>query len=218
MRRKSTEREAKQNLDPFLDIITNVIGLLVIFAALVGLSVGGLESTMGFPVLKKPEEDSHFVDFCCFDSKIAHFDHEGIYYDEMIPDVQKALGDYAVWEQQVAYWNERSYRDDSMFVERVEDDGFNVTLVYGIREFGSGESFQDVCRNDSKFAAFLDTKDPDIDVIYFYVDGDSFSVFKKARQIARERGFRTGWRPFPSNRAYMCVSGEGTGADREIND
>ncbi len=218
MKRKKAEREAKQNLDPFLDIITNVIGLLVIFAALVGLSVGGLETALAFPVLRDTPEETQFVNICCFESRVAPLNHTEIYEQQMERDSARKFGNSSTWGEWAAFCEQRDYHDDYMEVDGIELSDTTVQIRYQIRPDGLAETFQEICKDDSRFEKLLETKDPERDVIYFYVDKERFSAFRRARQHARAKGFRTGWEPFAISKIYMTVFGESVSRKRRIND
>ncbi|MBM3858076.1 MAG: hypothetical protein FJ395_00325 [Verrucomicrobia bacterium] len=61
------------------------------------------------------------------------------------------------------------------------------------REEARGESVEDVDRAAGKFQIILNQLDPQKQYIAFLVRDDSFQVFRKARFLADERGFDTGW-------------------------
>ena len=57
-----------------------------------------------------------------------------------------------------------------------------------------GETITDLENaNNGKFQAILSQLDKDRQYIAFLVRDDSFNVFRRARQLADEAGFDTGW-------------------------
>jgi hypothetical protein len=57
----------------------------------------------------------------------------------------------------------------------------------------SGEKIEELADPNSKFQAILSQLDKDHQYIAFLVRDDSFTVFRKARQIADDTGLDTGW-------------------------
>jgi len=57
----------------------------------------------------------------------------------------------------------------------------------------AGENIVELEKTDSNFNSILSQLDKDHQYIAFLVRDDSFNVFRKARQVADEAGFDTGW-------------------------
>jgi hypothetical protein len=64
------------------------------------------------------------------------------------------------------------------------------------RRKDAGETAFEIAGEGSAFRSALRELHPKRNTIRFYVWGDSFEVYLKARQIAEGHGFLAGWRPF----------------------
>ena len=196
-RSRARSRGEAMNLDPFLDVMTNVVGVLVLIAIIVAVQSRNLDVALGLPILHDPPSGARRHVVHCADNKVSFLDLTGLRS--------------AAWEVLEA---ESSARGGRPFQSRREvqaifdqHDVGTVThrVIYAdaatndcVIRPGMGESSVALHLEDSEFRARLATLDPGSDWLFFLVEESSFGVFRSARQLARERGVEVGWYPHES--------------------
>jgi hypothetical protein len=93
----------------------------------------------------------------------------------------------------IARLEERDVGDETYRV-RVDKVEGTVAWIYALRPEAHGESAADLDGADSTFRRRLAGVGGG-GFAYFVVHEDSFEIFRKAREIARERGVAMGWHP-----------------------
>lgn len=214
MRRRRHRQSAipAQNLDSFLDILTNTVGVLMfigLFVALISSEAGYIIRT---PLVAQTRKVPYF--FEVRDGKVTYVDTREVdrqvqgwlnslpacprpsYSDTSDP----YLSEY--YRAEIQQYNDCIDRK----VERLQ--GFEAeTAHYTVRlenlnsllyqpKSNEGESAEELLLTDSDFRSTLEELDPKSEYLAFIVRPDSFDTFRKARTQARKQGYDVGWEPY----------------------
>lgn len=200
------------NLDSFMDIVTNVLGALffvIIYAALSSATAKGKVTAL---MVSPGETEAIF--FECRENTI------------LFPDVDKLMEESnKLWEKLktdgVTDWDERveklkDAKIGNSFCTYVPEKSLGVSggyLVWRVIDTfvpvpGSlGETESELRQDGSTFRRELEKLDPKKHHIYFIAHTDSFEVFRAARRVALEQGFRVGWNPIGADEPIKFGSG-----------
>jgi len=128
----------------------------------------------------------------------------GQYTTEAVGDKEQVA--FEAFSNKLVLINEKNYNVEVF--RRIY--GGNIVKAASLTRKDSvpGESPDIIEKKDSDFQTELDKLNPQKDYIFFGVQKDSFEVFLKARQIAWERGFVVGWRPWKEGPIYISPGGE----------
>jgi hypothetical protein len=192
MSRRRHDEEPPMTLDAFLDIVTNVVGVLVLVAMVTVLAAGDISVPSGATAMTAPKPSASRLLFECAGGEVLFVDEEGNgkrVLDEVERSGKKGISRDAL----VALLDENDVGDET---HRVRADGLERGLawVYTIREGAHGERVDDLDREGSAFRRRLAGLERG-GFAYFVVHDDSFDAFKRAREIARARGISVGWHP-----------------------
>jgi len=199
------------SLDSFLDILTNVVGVLVLIAIVIVVNASGLSVSLGTPMVHPAPKDRSRVLVEIRGNRLVHLDeaqldklfeehahrHTGKDFKDLDCDEFEALP--ALFEQHDV--GNEFYRVRPHIEERLSFIGDGVrsvkflTFTFEPRNRLQGESLAEIRRPGSDYERLLDKLDSTTRYLYFFVQPDSFETFRAARQIARSRGFSTGWEP-----------------------
>lgn len=195
------------SLDAFLDIVTNVVGVLVLVAIVTVLSAGNISVPSGATAMTAPRPSATRLLFECSGDEVFFLDEEG--NGQRVLDEVRRAGEQAeggepakayrrgapgiTKEKLVALLDENDVGDAT---HRVRADAFARGLAweYALREGVHGDRAADLEKAESAFRRHLAKIDRG-GFAYFIVHDDSFEAFRKAREIARARGISVGWHP-----------------------
>jgi hypothetical protein len=192
MSRRRRDTETELSLDSFLDIVTNVVGVLILIAVVTVISAGDIALSSGASALTAPKASATRVMFECAGDKLFLVDEAA--NGERIRDaVHEELGNESVTaDRVVAVLAERDIGDVNHRVLAEWDGHNNLTWLYVLRDDARAES--DVESGDSSFVKTLDAL-AGHGFVYFVVHDDCFETYREARDLARARGVATGWHP-----------------------
>lgn len=188
------------NLDPFLDVMTNVVGILVLIAIIVAVQSRNLEVTLGTPVLHDPLPGAtrHLVH--CSDNRVTFLD-----LTEVRSQAWAALETAAAERQGRPFQSEREL--EAMF-ERLDVGNGTHRVVYAdehtceaVMRPDVGEPSAVLPLEESLFNQRIRALDPQRHWFFFLVDESSFGTFRIAREVARSHGFDVGWYPHADGEA-----------------
>jgi hypothetical protein len=226
-RRQRKPIEITQNLDSFLDILTNTVGVLMfigLFVTLVTAQAGTIVRTpLASDSQKRPEffevrnnrvnpidtesvtwKASKFINNLprCNEPTISEPGSSGSilyeYYLEQLNEYQACLNDRVA--QVNNYRAKISYYNVRVYLE---PSSSNLAYVYEPIPEEQGETPQELVKTDSTFESAIAQLDPQGDYIAFLVRPDSFEAFRAARKLAWSRGFDVGWEPMNPQREIM---------------
>lgn len=212
-----------QNLDSFLDILTNTVGVLMfisLFITLVTVQAGQVIQT---PLVSNSNKKPHFFEIR--KNRVIYIDDTEV--DRQLALVMQSLptcsrpnfpemtdiASYDIYTQQLQEYEQCKLNA----VERIKNfqvrtDSYNVSLydlnalLYEPLNEQVGESVKEVSEPNSKFESVLTQLNPQKDYLAFIVRPDSFSAFRAARQKAQEKGFDVGWEPHKTDNPIVFGS------------
>lgn len=222
-RRIRNSNHPRQNLDSFLDILTNTVGVLMfigLFVSLLAVEAGTIIRT---PLRSETTKIGKFFEvrnnqvFYLSDNELET-EITQVYSSlprcnpPQIPDNISYL--YSLYLQEREKYQrcvsarnirlENFVYDNGNYIVSFSDEG---SLVYQANTSGLGENSRELKQNNSKFTQTLKGLNPNSNYIAFIVRPDSFETFRAARQQAWNLGYDVGWEPFPQDRVLVFGSG-----------
>lgn len=205
----SKRRFLDANFDPMMDILTSVVGIMVVIVLFAVISARGKmiskEVTVKVvaPMLRTPASGATSKIFLCRNSKIYYFGIgegmekmvEGIYANDLDTLISKA--------------NKKNIKDEYFKYKLAGIDRKNpvVILIVDLVK-DSGETLEDLEKGNSLFIRKIKQFEKDRNWIHFLVDKKSFEVFNLAKEIVEEEGFSIGWDPVSISFPYKeCLEG-----------
>ena len=193
-RRKSDPSEAL-SLDSFLDIVTNVVGVLILVAVVTVLSAGDITMATGATALRPPPKAAKTrVLLQCARDKVFVIDEEGNAEAVRAAAAGWATDDVPLSSELVVARLDHNDIGDRNHRIRAEQFGEDLAWTYELRARARGDDEEDLRSGDSKLERLLRDVSPD-SYVYFVVEEGSFDVFREARELVRARGLATGWHP-----------------------
>lgn len=193
MSRRARDDAPFLSLDAFLDIATNVVGILILVAVVTVLGAGNISVSSGASALNQPKPRASRILFELRENRIYLVD-EKENGERVQEEVRRSLGDDAIAADRVASLLVERDVGDATYRVQAETQPEGVAWVYTLRPDARGESIDDLAEEDSKFRRVLADLDQG-SFVYFVVHDDSFDVFKKARELAAQKGVAVGWHP-----------------------
>ena len=206
-RRKNTQ--ASQNLDSFLDILTNTVGVLMFISLFVTLIATGstpkTKVTIQTPLASSTDKNSLWFEIK--NNKVSYLDLRQVREKELeltgnLPNCNKpaAGGDSSNYEScllsVLGRQNNFSVSTNNYQVRTVEE---GVSLEFKPISGQVGETTTQLAANGSEFKQVLGEFNTNEDYIIFIVRPDSFETFRAARKQAWDAGYEVGWEPHPVN-------------------
>ncbi len=181
--------------DSFLDVVSNVVGVLVLVAIAVILNAKDVKIDLGAPVVRPPPKATTRVIFECSRERIFRLD------DATLRTASQEFASRYVAEQARTITPaerqrlfERSDVGNELYRVRIPD-ARSPSLSLELRDGAAGEDSLQILEPTSAYRAELAKISPKTHWIFFIVRNDSFEMFRGARQIAVEQGFAVGWDP-----------------------
>ncbi|MGQ4648828.1 hypothetical protein [Lyngbya aestuarii] len=212
-----------QNLDSFLDILTNTVGVLMFIGLFVSLLNVETDTIVRTPLLSETKKIPHFFELR--DNEVIYLDKETVddklqNFNESLatcnqPEapstVNRLLYEYYI-DQLKAYRTCVNQQAQSLRNFRATTGHYKVFfnssgLVFQAKENAPGESIKELTENTSDFRSILETLNPETDYLAFLVRPDSFSAFRQARGIAWQENFDVGWEPMLTDTVIVFGSG-----------
>ncbi|MFM6076190.1 MAG: hypothetical protein ACKPB9_32160 [Dolichospermum sp.] len=212
MKRKRyfVSQRPQQNLDSFLDILTNTVGVLMFMSLFITLVAVQSSTIVRTPLAKETDKKPKFFEIS--GNRVIYLDNESANQQ-----IQEFLGNLPTCVEPSyisgfvdSYLDElRNYQsciqDKSQQLKefRVETKNYEVELFdldagawqYNPKSVNSGESGQEVTQVNSEYRTALSQFAPEKDYLAFLVRPDSFATFRQVREIASKAGFDVGWEP-----------------------
>lgn len=205
-----------QNLDSFLDILTNTVGVLMFISLFVTLIAAGsspkTQITIQTPLSSPTEKESLWFEIQ--NNKVSHLNLQQVREKELeltrnLPNCNKPLDSpdspsYLLRQSsyqsclQSVLGRQSNFRTstDSYDVETVDN---GVSLLFQPSSLEIGETTSQLTAPDSEFRRVLLQFDPEQNYLVFIVRPDSFEAFRTAKKQAWEAGYEVGWEPHPEN-------------------
>ena len=187
------------SLDSLMDILSCLVGVMLFLVIYTVLELGSTSYEARVPALREPPQESRMV-VVVAQGRTAR-----------VMDVNDALGDLLTGIDIVRtvdlptfvdQANRRPVTDGFFTYSLAQRDGLAsstepvqaLNLRIDVQSEAVGDSIHQVVPG-STFHRSLDRLDPERAWLVFAVDSASVDVFRKARQMAVERGFSVDWRP-----------------------
>ena len=223
-RRQRNPSIPTQNLDSFLDILTNTVGVLMfisLFVTLITVEAGNIIRT---PLVAESKKIAYYFEVA--GNKVNYIEQGKIdaqldnflrslptCYEPNIPkNPSLSLSQY--YQEQIREYeycqNEKNQKLKNF---RGTTSHYDVqfmnsnSLVYKPKASAKRESKKELTQKNSDFRKILEELDPRINYLAFIVRPDSFEAFRVARQQARKYGFDVGWEPYETDTPIVIVFG-----------
>ena len=191
-RRRRREDEILFSLDSFLDIVTNVVGVLVLVAMVTTVSAGNISVPAGATAMTSPGPSAARVLFECVGDQVFVVDETAV-GSRVLGAVARAGVDATSMDNVMALLDSEDVGDDNHRV-RAERRGAGLAWVYTLRQEASGDHAADLAEKRSRFQRALACLGAG-GFAYSVVHDDAFETFQRARDLARARGVSVGWHP-----------------------
>lgn len=207
MRRSRANSSPQHNLDSLVDIVSNIVGILVILAAFMALFGLADPATVSSPergqsLAPQPKKllipwshatNKNAVFYTMQGNRLLHFD---------LRDFYRKLGKRT---------QEGKPRPVTIRQAGGSIEFFPVTNQIFCLEFtprkGKGETLLQTERLGSQWKKTLRDYPPENFYYFFWVASDSFEVFREVRKRLWERQYEVGWKPLARDAAMETCSG-----------
>ena len=220
-KRKESKMDFEVNFDSLMDILTCVIGIMLFVVVFTVIQVRGVNVKMFTPLLREPPKGTTRKLFICSKKEIKFLDMDtavskllkGIEHVNFynVPSFVKKANRKNIHDFYFQY--KLDYKTYSSWSFQRREIYIIITPFENIR----GETLEDIKKNSSRFKRLIESLDPKKNWISFLVDEESIRLFKEARKLALQRGFKVGWDPliipFPHKE---CIVGCGGRSGRGI--
>ncbi len=204
--------QPENNLDSFLDILTNTVGVLTfigLFVSLVAVEAGSIIRT---PLTRKTDKESYFLEvrgneIIDLNSSLKEVESE---LEETVAALPKCIQPsfpssiylYEYYLERFAEYTrclQQNYETLANF--SIQTNHYNVKVdlaggtVYEPRDESRGESASEINEGNSRFQEILAQLDPEKKYLAFIVRPDSYEIFRLARKLAWKEEFDVGWEP-----------------------
>lgn len=203
-----------QNLDSFLDILTNTVGVLMfitLFVTLVSVESGTIVRT---PLESSSQKSANF--FEARKNQVTYIDTESVHTQmkQMFDSLPTCKQPEQLDSEDLSFYNDYlaqiRYYQDCLAANLQEIKNFQIkTAYYDVEildlerlsrryeplENVQGESPKALKQTNSEFERIISQLNPQTDYLAFVVRPDSFEAFRQAREIAWKAGFDVGWEP-----------------------
>jgi len=209
-------RQNTLNLDALTDIIANCIGVLLFLLLFAVLSSRTTFYNFYVPSSMNPDDAVRAyvpiaqdtvklrTSFLCSDGILTKFDLTDLFNRLTIglPEMT-----YENFENVVAMMNNRTVSSSGLTATMVATVDLSVQggkrskrygelkMIINKRQSGFGESLDMAVMENSQFYRNLESLDPEIHWVCFYVENDSLEMFRRVREIAWDMNFDVGWEP-----------------------
>lgn len=212
MRRKRSfkSHRPQQNLDSFLDILTNTVGVLMFISLFITLVAVQSSTIVRTPLVNQSDKRANFFEIR--GNRVIYLDNKSAtqQIEDFISNLPTCVEPSSSYLDTYSYLDElRSYNNcvaekiQQLKNFRAETKNYEIELVslksmswkYSPKSTTRGESGTELAQPNSEYQKILAQLDLQKDYLAFLVRPDSFSTFRQARQIAWKAGFDVGWEP-----------------------
>ncbi len=215
-RARRRKNNVSQNLDSFLDILTNTVGVLMFISLFVTLIATGsspkTKVTIQTPLSSPTEKESLWFEIK--NNKVSHLNLRKVREKELelsgnLPNCNKptsnpnssdylsSQNDYQSCLLSILGRQGNFTTSTKNYEVKAVDKG--VSLVFEPLSEDIGETSNQLAAKDSEFKQVLSQFNSNKDYLVFIVRPDSFEAFRAARKQAWAAGYEVGWEPHPQN-------------------
>ncbi|MEE9444276.1 MAG: hypothetical protein V3V19_01285 [Cocleimonas sp.] len=179
------------SLDSLTDIVSNSVGILIIFAVINLIHDDSKTYQLEIPI--EHATDLSPVFFISKDDRLVHLDTDKLFANATLQATSGAAA------------NKRLFPlDYSGLLGKIDRDN---GISFYARDTTEWAAFQDLDKRQSNLRKTLDNIDPKKQYAYFFVYdssedgsgiGSGFEAFRKAREYLKSHAIKTGWQPVNS--------------------
>lgn len=176
------------SLDSLTDIVSNSVGILIIFAVINLIHDNSKTYQLEIPL--EHATDLSPVFFLCKDDRILSMDTDALFSNATLQASSGAAASKRIF----------SLDYSGLFGKVDRDNG----LSFYARETNEWSEFSDIDKRQSKLRKIMNSIDPKKQFAYFFVydtsedgaaTGSGFEAFRKAREYLKARVVKSGWQP-----------------------
>jgi len=200
---RNTESASILNLDSLMDILSCLVGVMLFLVIYTVLELGSTTFEVSVPTPKDRPVDSRRILVVVNDKTVRVMDSNQPVRDLMASLQGAALDEIADLIRQAnlspptdSYFQYRLAFDEEESVLAMTVQGFEIRVQELAGE--PGDSLHQLL-GESAYESQLDALDSEFVWLDFAVDSASVDVFRKARDLAEERGIATRWGPLDLN-------------------
>jgi hypothetical protein len=198
---------ASQNLDSFLDVLTNIVGVLIFVSLFASLSANGgapkTHITIQTPLASTTDKEPLWFEIQ--NNKVSYLNLRQIRNKELalsgsLPNCNKppgsdpvSLSNYQSCLLSILGRQSNFRVDTNSYRVRTVDQG--VSLLFEPLSNNIGETANQLTAANSAYKQVLSKSNAKKDYLAFIVRPDSFETFRDARKQAWEAGYQVGWEP-----------------------
>lgn len=194
------EMSLSTSLDSFLDIITNVLGLLILICAMTIISSRDVQISLGTPIMAEVDDDLDRVCFECRGNRLLPLDDD-FRRDEIKEILESDISSSERRERIAALSRASPTNGFHRFELELREIEFLNRTIRGVKmtitpvDEPVGDTLSQLRRPQSELSKRLSKMNPRKHWLYFIVRTDSFEAFRAARKHAKKQGFQVGWTP-----------------------
>ncbi|MFN4195090.1 MAG: hypothetical protein ACK4HM_04595 [Thermosynechococcus sp.] len=199
-----------QNLDSFLDVLTNTVGVMIFVCLFASLTAAVSPALVRTPIARETRKQVYF--FECRENRALPLekDQASEAIEEYLQRItENPFADARQIQQQLESFRYRTRYYDVRLNLVVREGEIVLQTLFEPRDRSGGESFSTLEKPSSNFRRTIDRLSPSRYSLVFFVRPDSFDCFRAARAVAWRSGFDVGWEPMADGRAIIFVSGGG---------
>ncbi len=203
MKRGLRRRPQPGNLDSFLDVMTNTVGVLIFVLMFVTLAAADATVLVRTPL--RSETGKHPVFFEVSGGRVIHLEPEG---SDQVDAFFVSLPRITWYNMDRVLTRVYAFQAGTPNYE-IDFSGSLLLSTLGVRwraRPGAGETARAVKDTASAYQAVVRGLDPDTAYLAFIVRPDGMEAFRAAREIGRRRGLDSGWEPFEQERELIFGS------------
>lgn len=202
-----------QNLDSFLDVLTNIVGVLIFVTIFASLSATGGGAPKTHVTIQTPLSSPTNKEALWFEiqnKKVSHLNLRQVRAKELdlssnLPNCNKptssgdsiSLSNYQSCLLSILGRQSNFSVDTENYRVKTVDQG--VSLLFEPLSANIGETTTQLAAANSAYQQVLSKFNPQKDYLAFIVRPDSFEAFRAARKQAWKAGYEVGWEPIEEN-------------------
>ncbi|BCX13111.1 MAG: hypothetical protein KatS3mg067_2049 [Thermosynechococcus sp.] len=199
-----------QNLDSFLDVLTNTVGVMIFVCLFASLTASISPALVRTPMARETRKQVYF--FECRENRALPLEKDAA--SEAIDRHLRQVSDNPfasvdqIQQQLTSFRYSTRYYDVRLSLV-LQGEKPILQTHFEPRDRLGGEFFNTLEKPSSNFRRVLDRLSPARYSLVFFVRPDGFDCFRAARGIAWRSGFDVGWEPMGEGRSIVFVSGGG---------
>jgi len=209
-RRRPQPQQPSQNLDSFLDVLTNTVGVMIFVCLFASLTAAVSPALVRTPIARETRKQTYF--FECRENRAIPLEEdkasEAIQAFFRRINTSPFVSPQQLQQQFNAFSYATRYYDVRLSLVTLGGQPIIQTL-FQPRDPFAGETPATLDAPTSTFQQTLTRLSPSRHSLIFFVRPDGFDCFRAARTIAWQNGFDVGWEPMAADRAIIFVSGGG---------